>query len=934
MLKIPFHTLVALLCAMLSLGALAQSESDHYEQGVQAYAQGEYPEAYIHLKNALQADPAFLPARLLLAKVHFNAGDVAGAAKESEEALALGADLNLVLPVYGTSLILLRRDADLFALEKQVGSLTNENRFEWLLLKGQGHLLRGEADAARRSFEQASAMFPTDVRSSNTLAAVYMQSGMRQEADELIEKSLLLDPDNVKTLELRADLALSEGHTDEALRSLEKAHELDSSDLRVLRGLARVHLLEGNQLQVEHYLALILEQSPNDPAATLLSAIIEIGKGEAEIGDAMLSGLSMKLAELDAISPQSSDDMQFIQASADYVRGSDRSAIALFNNYLTRKPSDLAAIRMLADLYIRNSETGRARDLLGSSRAYIVEDLGLSVLLLRLYIESGSEYNARELLEQLKAGTDDAVLVAVLEAELDRSVGKFEQALELLPERNYAQVPVSYGLLRGALLLDLNQLPAATAVARELQTAYPQQVRVQNFAAVAYLRQGDLENAEPAIDAALALARDDTDANFNLAVLLKQRGQLDDSAVVLNRILADRPSHVRSIMLMATILYDQGNVEEALDWSNKVYAYDKTSPLPGEFQLNVYTQTGNWEEARKTVALLSKDYPLNEDYLLRQAQIYMQLEDYELAQRPLRSLAALWAEDPRRLRQLAMLQVESQNTEEARLSLEAALRLAPEDFDIKLDLARLNILEGQYGRAQSQLDLLQESAGERSPIAQARGELALAQGQLEQAQAHFMRAYELDNSNGNAVGRLYELSLRGVGGEAFVATMESALQRDSLPPWAVRLLADSLMAQGNTARAARYYEALLAHDDFADDAGVLNNLANIYAADDLDKALVTAQRALALKREPTASILDTVGWIHTQRKEYDQALPFLRRAYTLNSRDPEIRYHTAVALLGLDRTAEAVKELRAALAAGEAFPGVDEARALLQELAP
>ena len=930
MYKMRMYVLGALLWATLPLGALAQSESEHYEQGVQAYALGEYPEAYIHLKNALQADPAFLPARLLLAKVHFNAGDVAGAAKECEEALALGADLNLVLPVYGTSLILMRRADDLFALEKQISGLTKENQFEWLLLKGQGYLLRDQADAARRSFEEASAMFPTDVRSSNTLAAVYMQSDMRQEADDLIEQSLLLDPNNVKTLELRADLALSEGHTDKALESLEKAHALDSSDLRVLRGLARVHLLEGNQPKVEEYLELILEQSPSDPAATLLSAIIEIGKGETEIGDAMLSGLSLKLAELDAISPQSSDDMQFIQASADYVRGSDRSAIALFNNYLTRKPSDLAAIRMLSDLYIRNSEVGRARDLLGSSREYIVEDLGLSVLLLRLYIDAGSEYNAREVLEQLKTDMDDEVLVAVLEAELDRSVGKPEQALLLLPERSYSDVPVSYGLLRGALLLDVNQVSAATEVAAELQRTFPQKVRVQNFAAIAYLRRGDLDNAERAIESALALSSSDTDANFNRAVLLKQRGQLDESAIELNRILADRPSHVRSIMLMATILYDQGNVEEALDWSRKVYAYDKTSVLPGEFQLKVYTQTQNWEAARQTVSLLSRDYPLNEEYLVRQAEIYLQLEDYELAQRPLRSLSALWAGDPQRLSELASMQVATQNTEEARMSLEAALKLAPDDVGIKLDLARLNVLDGQFALAASQLDLLEKSLGEQSPIEQTRGELALAQGDLQSAQTHFMRAYELENDNGNAVVRLYELSLQGVGGDAFVTTMESALQRDSLPPWAVRLLADSLMSQGNPARAARYYEVLLSHSEFKNDAAVLNNLANIYAVDDLDKALATAQQALELKQEPNAAVLDTLGWIHTQRKEFGEALPYLRRAYTLNSRDPEIRYHIAVALIGLDRTVEAEKELRAALAAGEDFAGIDDARVLLE----
>ena len=71
---------------------------------------------------------------------------------------------------------------------------------------------------------------------------------------------------------------------------------------------------------------MILERSPDDPAATLLQAIFEIQNGEGELGDAMLSGLSLKLSELDAKLPQAGDNMLFIQAAADYVRGSDRNA--------------------------------------------------------------------------------------------------------------------------------------------------------------------------------------------------------------------------------------------------------------------------------------------------------------------------------------------------------------------------------------------------------------------------------------------------------------------------------------------------------------------------------------------------------------------------------------------------------------------------------
>lgn len=71
-----------------------------------------------------------------------------------------------------------------------------------------------------------------------------------------------------------------------------------------------------------------------------------------------------------------------------------------------------------------------------------------------------------------------------------------------------------------------------------------------------------------------------------------------------------------------------------------------------------------------------------------------------------------------------------------------------------------------------------------------------------------------------------------------------AFQLDHNNGLAVRRLADILMTQGNTASAARYYEQLLGVEGLGDDPGILNNLANIHAADDLDKALAIALRGL------------------------------------------------------------------------------------------
>jgi putative PEP-CTERM system TPR-repeat lipoprotein len=929
------HTARALLLAfslLLAASGTAQDANLDYEKAVQAYHEGKYEDAYIHLKNALQQDPNLIAARLLLAQVNFNAGDVGGAEKESDEALLLGADINLVLPIYGQSLLLQKKIDKLFELEKVSDSFTADSQFEWALLKGQGYLIRGERELARGEFERAATILPENVRSNNTLAAIYIRSGMHNEARALIDKSLQLEPQNEKTWELRGELASKEKDYPHAVEYFLKGHELAPEDIRLQRALARVYLQLGDREKARQYLDLILKQSPDDPAATLLSAILLIGEGDTELGESMLANLTSKLSQLEFNQGQSDDSMKFIQASAEYLQHNDAAAMNLFNAYLAKNRNDITALRLLVDLYLRNDEIRKATDLLSSREMLVATDLGLSVQLLNLYLLSNKLHEAQQILDQLKQnGAGGNPYVLVLEAELLQARGQGEAALDLLEGQDFGEKePLSYGLMRGVLQLDLQKYAEAQDSAQRLQKAYPDNIRVNNFAAVTYLTAGNLKDAQTYIEKAIALDPGNIDARFNQAMLQKKRGELEESHKILQGIVEEHPNHIKSILLMARILFLQDKFAEAIEWSDKVYAYDAGSSQAGELQLEIYAETGDWHNAKLVAQRLIRENPLNSDYLVRLATISMSSKDTEVAQNTLRRLYPLWDKDPEKLRQLAALQVRAGNTVEARKCLDTALALDAQSYGVRMDLARLDIAEGQYDKAESAAAALQKESGKRTEASMLLGEVALARNQPEAAQIHFMDAFQLDKSNAEAIAKLYELSVQGVGAQAFTDAMETTLKESSLPAGVVRLLADSYLTQGKTAPAQMYYEKLLALPDFAADPAVLNNLANIYALENLDKALATAQKGLEAAGEgQNAALLDTVGWILAQKGENEKALSYLRKAYAKNSTDPEIRYHTGVTLQALGRSAEANTELRAAIASDRPFPGREEATRLL-----
>src|SRR5690606_31483868 len=109
-----------------------------------------------------------------------------------------------------------------------------------------------------------------------------------------------------------------------------------------------------------------------------------------------------------------------------------QSAIALLNAYLLKNKRDLAATRLLADLYLRNNDVRRATELLSSRETEIATDPGLSIQLLSLYIHTGNRYKAEELLATLKKnGVQDNPYLVMLEAELLRTGGHAEAALSL-----------------------------------------------------------------------------------------------------------------------------------------------------------------------------------------------------------------------------------------------------------------------------------------------------------------------------------------------------------------------------------------------------------------------------------------------------------------------------------------------------------------------
>ena len=154
---------MAVLLLALALDATAKTKptgiidgtpSALYEDALSRLDAGDVPAATIQLKNALQRDPNYLPARIALGQVYLRQGQAASTEKELRIALAMGAAADQVLPTLGNALLMQRKYEEIL-LTIRSKDPAFDGGFEVQLLRGRAHYQLGHLDEAESAFARA-----------------------------------------------------------------------------------------------------------------------------------------------------------------------------------------------------------------------------------------------------------------------------------------------------------------------------------------------------------------------------------------------------------------------------------------------------------------------------------------------------------------------------------------------------------------------------------------------------------------------------------------------------------------------------------------------------------------------------------------------------------------------------------------------------------
>lgn len=443
------------------------------------------------------------------------------------------------------------------------------------------------------------------------------------------------------------------------------------------------------------------------------------------------------------------------------------------------------------------------------------------------------------------------------------------------------------------VLLDLGELERAEAIAAELEEpTYRKLVRGRLL-----LTRGRPAEALALLEEALVEWPDNARARYLAARAAEETGDLERAIREYKEAFRADPARTDAALQGARLHLRRGQyraaAQLALQGAGERPESARESLLLGARALRL---NGQLPAARRALERLEEEHPEHRaEARAERAALVLHEEGPAAAVEVLES-AGLDLRDPASLPALRAL-VEALHadgrSDEALRRVAAAVETHPEAPGLRDLHGRLLLRAGRPEAARQAFERALEAEAEHAGALQGLAALAARSGDVEGALSLLERAEEAEPERADVRYSTARLLLRMGRREEGLASLREALRIDPSHARAANDLAWNLAAEGEA----------------------------------LDRALTLAARAVRL--EPGATTLDTLGYVRLQRGEASRARSRFEEALELRPDSPSIRYRLGVALEKLGETEQALEALRQAVGAGE-FPESEAAR---QEIA-
>ena len=517
--------------------------------------------------------------------------------------------------------------------------------------------------------------------------------------------------------------------------------------------------------------------------------------------------------------------------------------------------------------------------------------------------------------------------------ELERAEEEFKKAAEMASMDSPAQIDLAN------FYVEIGKTAEAKSLLQKITEEAPDYIPAwRGLSEIAFTEQL-YDEVGRALDEILARNPQDPDALQARGEAHLANGETEQAEerfrevlVILQKIVNGRPDFTAARYRLAQIHLFMNEFEQARIQLQEIR---RIAPNPSSqlvlllSQLNL--QTGDSDTAIRDLEALVENQPeLSRAHDLL-GTAYLAKKDPSNAAQAFARCVDLVPNDARARYLLGLSLLQLGNLEDGRRQLEASLSLAPAYIDplaqiVSLELASKNT-EMAIARITKQMEKVPDIGAHRQLL----GMLHRQNGNLDAAESAFLKAVNLDPSLERSYRSLASIYVETNRVEQAITKTEEALATDADNQEILMLAGQLYQIKGDNAGAEKAYQKLLELNPAS--AFAANNLAYIYSEreETREKALELAETARKVAPEEPL-IADTLAWILYKRGTYERALSLSKESVTKIPNNAEVQYHLGMVYYKLDDKEAAWLALNRALEISSDFPGVDEARTVLEEL--
>jgi len=768
-----------------------------------------------------------------------------------------------------------------------VGCGSPEERVANFIVSGNQYLDQRQFVDADLQFRNALQIDAKAVDAWYGLAKIAEQQAEWKNAFKFFSKVVQLDPKHVVAHVFLGKIHLAAGDIEKAFDKSELILGLapENADARALK--AAVLFRQGETLGAVKEAKLALKKDPGHAAALLVLATERLTSGDPS---AAINYLDQGIGH-----DEKNVGLQLVKASALNQQKKVDQAALVFNRLIEFYPDNRAFRHSLAKLYIANDMLDEAQRIFLEVVNKSPGDVDAKLNVIR-FLLAYRDFEQAE--KQLKAFIETWPKMYRLQFSLAELYIKHEQI-------DNAKVILSHVLEK-----DGNGSHGLQAKSR---------------LALLALAEKNIELASKQIDEILVVEPRNTSALLLKSDLLLKENHVSKAITNLRMILRDQPNFAKARHMLAKSHLQAGSVELAKNnYLKAIQADQENIKLELEY-IQLLIRTKETDQAENRLQDLLLRIPKNVQALHMLAQVKLSKQQWDIARDLAKKIKSYGGPEALADQITGIAFQGKQQYGESISAFKKAHQALPMAIQPLMALVQTYVRAGKHDEAEGFLESVLKSNDQNITASMLLGRLYLTNKKIAQAEKVFRKAIKTHPTNILGYRNLAALLVSHENSKEAESVLQDGIVKTAPNNQLLQISLASVQQQaGDYDQAIETYEVILEQDPKAD--VVANNLASLLSDHRKDKASLdrALQLAKRFKDVQTPHFKDTLGWVHYQMGNLDQAMPLLLDAADALPEFSDFRYHVGMGYLAKEQRDKAKQELEKAIS----FSAEDSATAI------